>query len=70
MISCTCRDTQLSDSKWKIILLRYYNPVGAHPSGYIGEDPHGIPNNLIPYVQQVAVINFCLWRTCTADMFC
>ncbi|XP_028069353.1 UDP-glucose 4-epimerase GEPI48-like [Camellia sinensis] len=50
-----CRDTHLSDTKWKIILLRYFNPVGAHPSGYIGEDPHGIPNNLMPYVQQVAV---------------
>ncbi|KAI7989341.1 hypothetical protein LOK49_LG13G01004 [Camellia lanceoleosa] len=50
-----CRDTYLSDTKWKIILLRYFNPVGAHPSGYIGEDPHGIPNNLMPYVQQVAV---------------
>ena len=37
------------------ILFRYFNPVGAHPSGYIGEDPHGIPNNLMPFVQQVAV---------------
>ena len=50
-----CRDIYSSDSEWKIILLRYFNPVGAHPSGYIGEDPHGIPNNLMPYVQQVAV---------------
>ncbi len=40
---------------WKIILLRYFNPIGAHESGLIGEDPHGIPNNLIPYVSQVAV---------------
>ena len=37
------------------MLLRYFNPVGAHPSGYIGEDPRGIPNNLMPFVQQVAV---------------
>ncbi|KAM0939590.1 putative UDP-glucose 4-epimerase [Dioscorea sansibarensis] len=50
-----CRDIQRSDTEWKIILLRYFNPVGAHPSGYIGEDPHGIPNNLMPFVQQVAV---------------
>lgn len=50
-----CRDIQRSDTDWNIILLRYFNPVGAHPSGYIGEDPHGIPNNLMPFVQQVAV---------------
>ncbi|KAK6116998.1 hypothetical protein DH2020_049242 [Rehmannia glutinosa] len=50
-----CRDIYRSDSTWKIILLRYFNPVGAHPSGYIGEDPRGIPNNLMPFVQQVAV---------------
>ncbi|XP_062074581.1 UDP-glucose 4-epimerase GEPI48 isoform X2 [Humulus lupulus] len=50
-----CRDIYQSDSEWKIILLRYFNPVGAHPSGYIGEDPRGIPNNLMPFVQQVAV---------------
>ncbi|OAY56350.1 UDP-glucose 4-epimerase 5 isoform X1 [Manihot esculenta] len=50
-----CRDIYRSDSEWKIILLRYFNPVGAHPSGQIGEDPRGIPNNLMPYVQQVAV---------------
>jgi UDP-glucose 4-epimerase len=50
-----CRDVHRSDSEWKIILLRYFNPVGAHPSGYIGEDPLGVPNNLMPYVQQVAV---------------
>ncbi|KAJ7952153.1 UDP-glucose 4-epimerase [Quillaja saponaria] len=49
------RDIYRSDSEWKIILLRYFNPVGAHSSGYIGEDPHGIPNNLMPFVQQVAV---------------
>jgi hypothetical protein len=50
-----CRDIYRSDPEWKIILLRYFNPVGAHPSGYLGEDPRGIPNNLMPYVQQVAV---------------
>merc|ERR1712176_154434 len=49
------RDLSVSDSEWRIILLRYFNPVGAHPSGLIGEDPKGIPNNLMPYVQQVAV---------------
>ncbi|KAK3013971.1 hypothetical protein RJ639_008131 [Escallonia herrerae] len=50
-----CRDIYQSDSEWKIILLRYFNPVGAHPTGDIGEDPRGIPNNLMPFVQQVAV---------------
>ncbi|XP_047341107.1 UDP-glucose 4-epimerase GEPI48-like [Impatiens glandulifera] len=50
-----CRDLYNSDSGWKIMLLRYFNPVGAHPSGKIGEDPRGIPNNLMPFVQQVAV---------------
>ncbi|KAK9145487.1 hypothetical protein Sjap_005390 [Stephania japonica] len=50
-----CRDIYRSDPEWKIILLRYFNPVGAHPSGHIGEDPRGIPNNLMPFVQQVAV---------------
>ncbi|TKY71036.1 UDP-glucose 4-epimerase GEPI48 [Spatholobus suberectus] len=50
-----CRDVHRAEPDWKIILLRYFNPVGAHPSGYIGEDPRGIPNNLMPFVQQVAV---------------
>ncbi len=45
----------LADARWSIALLRYFNPVGAHKSGYIGEDPQGIPNNLMPYVTQVAV---------------
>ncbi|CAN4115556.1 unnamed protein product [Withania somnifera] len=50
-----CRDVYHSDSEWKVILLRYFNPIGAHPSGCIGDDPRGIPNNLMPFVQQVAV---------------
>ena len=49
------RDLHKSDPEWRIILLRYFNPVGAHPSGLMGEDPKGTPNNLMPYVQQVAV---------------
>jgi UDP-glucose 4-epimerase len=49
------RDLHVSDPSWNIALLRYFNPVGAHPSGRIGEDPNGIPNNLMPYVAQVAV---------------
>ncbi|XP_031395865.1 bifunctional UDP-glucose 4-epimerase and UDP-xylose 4-epimerase 1 [Punica granatum] len=49
------RDIQKAEPEWKIILLRYFNPVGAHESGRIGEDPKGIPNNLMPYIQQVAV---------------
>eukprot|EP00899_Mesostigma_viride_P013437 jgi/Mesvir1/22094/Mv18450-RA.1 len=48
-------DLQKAEPDWKIMLLRYFNPVGAHPSGRIGEDPKGIPNNLMPFVQQVAV---------------
>ena len=49
------RDLYASDKSWNIILLRYFNPVGAHPSGEIGEDPNGIPNNLMPYITQVAI---------------
>ncbi|MED6124724.1 UDP-glucose 4-epimerase Uge1 [Stylosanthes scabra] len=49
------RDIQKAEPEWKIILLRYFNPVGAHESGRLGEDPRGIPNNLMPYIQQVAV---------------
>ena len=49
------RDLCTADPAWRIILLRYFNPVGAHPSGLIGEDPQGIPNNLVPYISQVAV---------------
>lgn len=49
------RDLAASDSTWRIAILRYFNPVGAHPSGLIGEDLHGIPNNLLPYIAQVAV---------------
>lgn len=49
------KDLHASDSSWKIVLLRYFNPVGAHPSGLIGEDPNGMPNNLMPFISQVAV---------------
>ena len=49
------RDLPIANPRWRIALLRYFNPVGAHPSGQIGEDPSGIPNNLLPYVSQVAV---------------
>ena len=49
------RDLERSDPQWRIALLRYFNPVGAHASGLIGEDPRGIPNNLLPFVAQVAV---------------
>ena len=48
-------DLYISDSEWKIVLLRYFNPVGAHESGTIGEDPNGIPNNLMPFIAQTAV---------------
>ena len=49
------RDLSKSESDWNILLLRYFNPIGAHPSGAIGEDPKGIPNNLMPFVAQVCV---------------
>lgn len=55
MIEDICRDLAASDKRWRISLLRYFNPVGAHASGEIGEDPTGHPNNLVPYVMQVAV---------------
>ncbi|KAG2500424.1 hypothetical protein HYH03_001993 [Edaphochlamys debaryana] len=49
------RDIAVSDKDWRILLLRYFNPIGAHPSGDLGEHPVGIPNNLMPYIQQVAL---------------
>lgn len=55
MIELILQDLHRSDPDWNVILLRYFNPVGAHPSGQIGEDPQGIPNNLMPYIAQVAV---------------
>jgi len=55
MIEEILRDLHRTDEVWNIALLRYFNPVGAHPSGRIGEDPNGIPNNLLPYIAQVAV---------------
>ena len=48
------RDLWVSDERWNVTLLRYFNPVGAHASGLLGEDPAGIPNNLMPYIAQVA----------------
>ncbi len=55
MLEEILRDLSRSDETWHIALLRYFNPVGAHDSGIIGEDPNGIPNNLMPYITQVAV---------------
>ncbi|MBY6112784.1 UDP-glucose 4-epimerase GalE [Halomonas sp. DP1Y21-3] len=55
MVEEILKDLVISDSSWSIALLRYFNPVGAHVSGRIGEDPQGIPNNLVPYIAQVAV---------------
>ena len=55
MIEDILRDIYIADKEWNIGLLRYFNPVGAHESGRIGEDPGGVPNNLMPYVSQVAV---------------
>ena len=54
MIEDILRDTEKSDARWRIALLRYFNPVGAHASGLVGEDPNGIPNNLMPFLTQVA----------------
>lgn len=55
MLEQILTDIQTSDPEWNVILLRYFNPIGAHKSGLIGEDPKGIPNNLLPYVAQVAI---------------
>jgi len=55
MVEEVLRDYYISDPNWSIVILRYFNPIGAHPSGNIGEDPSGIPNNLMPYVTQVAI---------------
>ncbi len=55
MIEQILTDLHTSDPEWNVVLLRYFNPIGAHPSGLMGEDPKGIPNNLLPYVAQVAV---------------
>ncbi|OAL81007.1 UDP-glucose 4-epimerase [Acinetobacter sp. SFB] len=55
MVEQLLQKLAVADERWSIALLRYFNPVGAHKSGRIGEDPHGIPNNLMPYVTQVAV---------------
>ncbi|MFM2480848.1 UDP-glucose 4-epimerase GalE [Celerinatantimonas sp. YJH-8] len=55
MIERILKDLVVADPQWSVTLLRYFNPVGAHPSGMMGEDPQGIPNNLTPYIAQVAV---------------
>ncbi|MEH7336798.1 UDP-glucose 4-epimerase GalE [Neobacillus drentensis] len=55
MIEEILRDLYIADNSWSIALLRYFNPIGAHESGLIGEDPNGIPNNLMPFITQVAV---------------
>ena len=55
MIEQILSDLHIADPEWSVVLLRYFNPIGAHDSGLIGEDPNGIPNNLLPYVSQVAI---------------
>ena len=55
MLEQVLTDLYIGDNEWNVVLLRYFNPIGAHESGLIGEDPKGIPNNLVPYVAQVAV---------------
>ena len=55
MLEQIMSDMQKADPEWNVVLLRYFNPIGAHPSGLMGEDPNGIPNNLMPYVTQVAI---------------
>ena len=55
MLEQVMMDLQKADPDWNIVLLRYFNPIGAHPSGRIGENPNGIPNNLMPYITQVAI---------------
>ena len=55
MLEQILQDLYVGDPEWNIMLLRYFNPIGAHISGLIGEDPKGIPNNLVPYIAKVAV---------------
>ncbi len=55
MLEDVLMDVQMADKEWNVVLLRYFNPIGAHPSGEIGENPNGIPTNLMPYITQVAV---------------
>ena len=55
MLEQVLMDVQKADPEWNVVLLRYFNPIGAHPSGLIGEDPAGIPNNLMPYISKTAV---------------
>ena len=55
MLEQVLTDLHVADPEWNVVLLRYFNPIGAHKSGLIGEDPKGIPNNLVPYIAQVAV---------------
>lgn len=55
MLEQVMMDMQKADPEWNVVLLRYFNPIGAHPSGLMGEDPNGIPNNLMPYITQVAI---------------
>ncbi len=55
MLEQILSDMQKADNEWNVVLLRYFNPIGAHPSGTMGENPNGIPNNLMPYITQVAV---------------
>lgn len=55
MLEEVLKDVQKADLKWNVVILRYFNPIGAYPSGLIGENPNGIPNNLMPYITQVAI---------------
>ncbi len=55
MLEQILTDIQKADNEWNVVLLRYFNPIGAHPSGRMGENPNGIPNNLMPYITQVAI---------------
>lgn len=55
MLEQVLTDLYVGDNEWNVVLLRYFNPIGAHPSGLIGEDPRGVPNNLMPYISQTAI---------------
>ncbi len=55
MLEQVLMDVQKADPEWNVVLLRYFNPIGAHESGLIGENPNGIPNNLMPYITQTAI---------------
>eukprot|EP00882_Tetradesmus_deserticola_P033453 GHRQ01038222.1.p1 GENE.GHRQ01038222.1~~GHRQ01038222.1.p1 ORF type:complete len:210 (-),score=15.90 GHRQ01038222.1:272-901(-) len=63
-VPACCRDVAAADPSWRMLLLCYFNPVGAHPSGDLGEHPLGVPNNLMPYLHQVCIVHSSMHNGC------